>query len=232
MLAVGGVAILFWPWHPLGHYIGTNSIPIHFFMVLSATLVAVSWINLRCGCGEMVKSDVFGREEHRRAVFETQRPFVQYGLVGFIVHTVFLQSFFLPFVVLSAAVSGMSLTGVVLALAIVFGTALFCRLFGFSIYLLWGRRRRAPYWLTRAAAIVFLIASALLLPAANPLRIFYELNRSVNGLTNSAADSCSVYTLLMLGANLIWGVLNHTLVNRRMRIDGLHAGESNIREPV
>jgi len=137
-------------------------------------------------------------------------------LIGFFLHTLFLILPFLPILILSASISGVSLALLAKAMSVVFAASFFCRMFGFIIYLFWGRLSSFGFWFARAFLVVFIFATAFFAPFINPLRMLYELNRSLESMTGSFRDAYFFYMAAVMGGNAFLVILSHILVKRHI----------------
>ena len=90
-----------------------------------------SYVNLRCGRGEMFQESLLYKLENREIItLEEENDFFSYGLVGFLLHTIFLLLLLLPMLFISAGLSGISLQVLAKALSILFTQSLFETLSG------------------------------------------------------------------------------------------------------
>ena len=64
-------------------------------------------------------------------------------------------------------------------LTIIASAILLCRMFGFLMYVLWGRTSIVGYLIGRIFLVVFLFVTALNIPMINPIRLLYDLNKDV-----------------------------------------------------
>jgi hypothetical protein len=118
-----------------------------------------------------------------------------------------------PPLMLSASISGITAGTFLHALLIVYTACLFCRLFGFLLYLIWGRFRMEGYLLSRLFIILYLFATAVFLPAYSPIRFLYAFNYEMqNGIDYLKLGSYSFYMLTMGLAILSLIFLCHMLI--------------------
>ena len=218
VVIVGGLFLVFWPWQNLVSVMNQQKGPLLFAVVFIAALVINSYVNLRCGRGEMGKSDRFTSDEYRKKVitFEEEHNFLQYGLMEFFLHTLFLLAPLLPFLILATSVSGLALTAFAKACSVVFTASLLCRLFGFLMYLCWGRSNLLGYLLARIFLIVFIALTAVWVPGINPFFIIYELNRSLQSLGVSATSSYVLYMVMVTSAMAVLAIVDWILVRSRI----------------
>ena len=214
---VVGMLMLFWPRQPLYRFIDSNKGPLAFFMIFAATLISNAYIGLRCGRGEIIRPDVFSEYRKEVITLEKERNFFQYGLIAFLLHTLCLLLPLSPALILSASISGITVSTFFNALLIVYTACLFCRLFGFLMYLIWGRFRMEGYLLSRLFIVLFLFATAVSLPAFSPIRFLYAFNYELqNGIDYLKLGSYSFYMFSMVLAILSLVLLCHMLIHRHM----------------
>jgi hypothetical protein len=223
---VSGILLVFTPWSDFMSFIHRNKVPLLFFELFTATLILHSYINLRCGRGEMVKRRYLDSEYHiiESATFEKENDFFQYGLIEFCLHTLFLMLPFLPLLMFSASISGVSLPAFAKACSIVLTASLLCRMFGFIMYLVRGRKSSFGFLLTRTFLIIFLFGTAAFVPAINPILIIYEMNSSLQRVNTTLHDlgllvtsSYVVYMATVLSVIVILVIVSQILVRHYMR---------------
>ncbi len=217
VLIVCVLLVLFWPWKNLFSFASQQKIPLTFFQVFTATLVILAYIHLRCGRGEMVKSN-YSASTYSKEVssFEIEQDFLKYGLVEFAMHVILLLLPFLPLLMLAASVSAIPLLHFLNACAIVLATTLFCRLFGFFIYLLVGSFSSLGYFCSRIFLALYLFATITLAPAINPIVNIYRFNKNLQNIEFSVENTMMFY-VTTLGASSIFIVLNYVLSRRHLR---------------
>jgi hypothetical protein len=170
------IFLLFWPYRELSAYVAGQQTPLSFLGVFTAAALINGYVGLLCGGNEAHPRDYFSRMDRKSVVtFEEERGFLTYGLVGFALHTLFLLGLQLPLLLAAAALTGVSWVDLIRALSILFITALLCRLAGFLSYLHLGAWTRFGYVTTRTFFLVFILATGLLLPAANPVLELYAI---------------------------------------------------------
>ncbi|RJQ64771.1 MAG: hypothetical protein C4530_01675 [Desulfobacteraceae bacterium] len=213
---VGCVLLLFWPRQELFRFIGTNSEPLLFFQVFSTAALVQAYLNLRCGRGEMVKQDDLPYFRKEVSTHETERNFLRYGLKGFLLHTIFLILPFLPLLLVASSISGVSAAVFAEAVSVLWITSLLCRVFGFFVYLLWGRLSYAGYLTVRVFGILLLFATAAYSAALNPLLLLYHMNK---GVQNPLQDSYRIYVAAAACAILLLTVIDNVLVSKNVRTE-------------
>ena len=207
---------VFWPRQPLSNFIIEERIPHTFFLIFAPTLIVYSYVNLCCGCGDMIKRGYhIIKYPTDKSTFEKEIDFFHYGLIEFLLHTLILLLPFLPLLIMPAAISAVSLLTFIKAVAILYTAALLCRQFGFMVYLFWGRLSTLGYFVARAIMFAFIFGTIFFAPFINPLKLLYLLNQSPNGV-GSAFVSYMVISLLGI---LCLSVTNHILVRHNINED-------------
>jgi uncharacterized membrane protein len=210
---VGAFLIVFWSRRPLSELIASGNEPTIFFLILAATLIVNSYVNLCCGGGEMV------RKGYHIINYPTDKPthekeidFYRYGMIEFLWHTLLLLLPFLPLLSLAAFSSAVSMIPFIMAVSVLYTTALFCRMSGFLVYLSRGRSSTLGYFAARALMIFFVFATILFAPAINPLQLLYRLNQS----PDSRGYPFAIYMAVVSFVILILILANNALVRRHM----------------
>ena len=177
VVVVSILLLLFWPREPLAGFIIANKIPLGFFLISGAILIVCGYVNLSCGCGEMIAKHYFVRYRTDVSTFEKEIDFFQYGLIEFLLHTLILLLPFIPLLILAASISISPFITFLKVVCILYSASLLFRLFGFLVYLLWGRLSSLGYFMARLFMVVFVFGTLLLLPHINPLQVLYDLNQ-------------------------------------------------------
>lgn len=214
---VGVLSLLVWPRHSSLYLISVNRIPNHFFLTAAVSLIFYTYVNLHCGRGDLVKRTYLGRLQREERPLEKERSFLTYGMIEFFVHSFFLLFPFLPLLILSASISGISLTDMTGALLILFSASLLCRMFGFTTYMIWGWWNVAGYLMGLILSIYFLFVSAMFTPEINPILLLYRLNTSLGESPFLSMKVYSEYMSVILPAILFFILLNFLLVYRHRR---------------
>ena len=209
--------IICWPRQPLSGFIVENEAPLVFFMTFAATLIVNSYINLCCGCGEMIRKG-YHIIKYRTdlSTFEKENDFFKYGLIEFLLHSLILLLLFLPHLILAASISAVTFILFLKAVSILYTASLLCRMFGFMVYLFGGRTSIIGYFAARTFIIVFIFGTLFFAPFLNPLRSLYRLNESTSGFGLPFV----FYMVTMIFAILLLIGGNHFLVRRHMRKKG------------
>lgn len=210
---VGIFLMIFWSRRPLADFIAAGEGPRLFFLAFAATLIVYSYVNLCCGGGELVRRGFhminYGID---KPTHEIEIAFYRYGLIAFFLHTVALLLPFLPLLALAAFSSAVSMATFAMALPILLTASLVCRLAGFLVYLFWGRSSTLGYFVARLVMILFFFATLFLVPAVNPLRLLYLLNRNPAGIGSGYA----IYIMAVSFAILVLILVSNALVKRHM----------------
>ena len=211
---VAAILTILWPRRPFSEIITAEDEPIIFFLVFSATLIVNSYINLCCGCGEMIRRG-YHIIKYRTdlSTFEMENDFLKYGLIEFLSHSLILLLLFLPHLILAASISAVSFILFLMAASILYSASLLCRMFGFMVYLFWGRTSTIGYFLARTFMIVFIFGTFFFAPFLNPLQLLYLLNKSTSGIGLPFV----FYMMTVVFAILLLIVANHFLVRRHLR---------------
>ena len=210
---VGIILLLFWPRQPLADVMATANEPAVFLIASSAALIVNAYINLCCGAGDMVRKGyhmINYPTDH--PTHEMQIAFYGYGLIEFLLHTLVLLLLFLPLLALAAFISATSWTVLLKAVAVLYSAALFCRLSGFTTYLLWGRSSTLGYFTARAIMIIFVFITVMFAPLINPLYLLYRLTHNAEGASYPFALFMTVVTIAVVV--LAW--VDNALVRRNM----------------
>lgn len=212
VVIVSALVLLFWPRNPISAFIISDKVPLFFFLIFGATLIIYCYVNLCCGCGELVARHYFIRYRTDTPTFEKEIDFLQYGLIEFVLHTAILLLPFLPLLILAASVTASAWVTFFQAAVILYATSLLCRMFGFMVYLIWGRLSTLGYFVARIFMVGFIFGTLLFFPYVNPLQILYALNKRPDGIGLPFV----VYMALVLSAILIFIAANHTLVRNHI----------------
>ena len=103
----------------------------------------VSYLNLRCALGEIIPQSIFARLEREGVTtFEEERDYLAYEFPHSLLHTLVFHLLMLPFLILGAAITGISSQDFVLGLGILFTASLLCRQVSFFLLLILGRWQR------------------------------------------------------------------------------------------
>ena len=211
---VGVVLIIFWSRRPLSDLMTTGDAPAFFFLIFTATLIVYSYINLCCGCGDLVRRGyLISYYQTDKPTHEKEIAFYRYGMIEFLLHTLLLLLPFMPLLSLAAFCSAVSMNTFAMAVSVLFATSLFCRMSGFLTYLFWGRSSTLGYFTARALMFFFVFATIFFAPGINPLRLLYLLNQS----PDSSGYAFAIYTAVVSVAILILILINNALVSRHIK---------------
>ena len=213
VVIVSAFLIVFWPRRLLDELIATGNEPTIFFLIFAATLIINSYVNLCCGGGEMVRKGYHMiNYQTDKSTYEMEIDFYRYALIQFLVHTFLLLLPFLPLLSLAAfspAVSGITFA---MAVSVLYTTSFFCRMFGFLVYLSWGRASTLGYFAARTLMIFFVFLTILFAPAVNPLQLLYRLNQG----PRSMGYPFTIYMAVVLVAIFILIMVSSTIVRRHI----------------
>ena len=216
IFTIAVLSVICWPQKSFFSYIHTGTVPILFFLTFSVTLIINSYVNLRCGRGEMNKKINFYNE-----VSEKENDYLKYGLIEFLLHTLFLIIPYLPLLLLAASISGVSAANFIKALSIIFTASLFCRMFAFVIYIFEGRASWAGYLLVRAFFILFLFGTSAFVPTMNPFRILYEINTSLSRIDALYHKSYFLYMAAVSSTVFLITVVTQIKIKRHINKERL-----------
>jgi hypothetical protein len=213
VVIISAILLIFWPRQPLADFIIVNKIPLAFFLIFAATLIIYCYVNLCCGSGDMIQRGYhIIKYRTDRSTFEKEIDFFRYGLIEFLLHTLILLLPFLPLLILAGSISAVSLITFVQAVFILYTASLLCRMFGFMVYLFWGRLSTLGYFVVRAFMIVFIFGTFIFAPLINPLQFLYLLNESPNAMGLPFV----LYMAIVMFATLLLILANRTLVRRHI----------------
>ncbi len=212
---LGLVALIFWPTKDLFTYFKIHSIPLTFLVVFVAALLINAYLGVRSGRGEVHRSDYFTRLALEGVITpEEKNNFFSYGLIAAVLHTLLLLAVVLPFLIISAAISGISLPVFAKSLSVIFTTALVCRLFAFMTYLAFGRWSLQGYLLSRGFLFFFIFGTAAFASFANPIMIIYAFYQGKELPPYLPIDTYGHYMLLVSAAILLLILVNQAMIGR------------------
>jgi len=200
------IMLVLWPGQNGYHLILGSNIPIVFLVVFVSVLIMISYIQMRCGRGELARNDYIAKFERKEIkTVEEETGFFSYTLVVALLHTAFFLLPVLPVLMASSTISGIPFTVFLKALGILFIASFFCRIYGFMIYLIFGKWSTAGYLLCRTGYAVFMFVTGIYLSWFNPvLQIFY-LYRGESPLFRSFLTQYSLFNLsVIMTAGLIF----------------------------
>lgn len=214
---LGVLLMVFWPKKGLFNFIEENEIPLVFLPTFVAALLINSYVNLRCGRGEMYPKDILYKLEGKGVTtFEEENDFFSYGLVESLLHTMFLLLLLLPMLLVSAGLSGISLQVFAKALSILFTSSLLCRLFGFLMYPCSGKWSLVGYLSIRLFFIFFMFVTVVFAPFANPILLINALYKGEEILSPSPMSTYAVYMMLVTAAILLFTLANQAIVRHNI----------------
>ena len=174
---LGVVLLFFWPRQPLHVFVIANNVPLAFFLIFTAALIISAYINLCCGCGDMLRRGYYMiKYRSDLATFEKEIDFLRYGLIQFLWHTLILLLPLLPLLIVATSASAVSFKIFMAAMSILYTVSLLCRMFGFVVYLFWGRLSTLGYIVARAFLIAYLFGTLLFAPFISPIQLLSRLS--------------------------------------------------------
>jgi hypothetical protein len=210
---LGAILLISWPHKSLYQYVQSHSMPLTFMGVFAASMIMISYIQIRCGRGEVFVKDSYHkmiREGIR--TFEEENGFFFYSLPQSILHILFFLFLSLPILILAASISAVGIEHLLMALFIIFMSALVCRWFAFLSYFLLGRWSFWGYLLPRLFFILIFFITAFYNDFANPvllLNLFFE--GEVNVLQADMSRS-PLFIVLSMSLSLVLGLSLHFLI--------------------
>ncbi len=209
--------MVFWPKEDLFNFIEQHNIPMSFLVIFAAALLINSYVNFRCGRGEMFLNDFLSRMTRKEVItFEEEHDFFSYGMVEFVLHTLFLLVLVLPMLIISASISGISPQVLAKALSILFTSSLLCRMFGFLMYLIYGKWSLMGYLAARGFFIFFIFATGAFAAFANPILLIQALYKGNETLSLSSINAYSLYMMTVMAAILLLALAIGAMVRRKM----------------
>jgi len=219
LITAGIVLLAMWPRKPFYHFLEAAYAPLSFFQVSATVAILCSYLSLRCGRGEMVQRDFYSDFYSELPVFEKERNFFTYGLVGFLLHTAFLVLPYIPILIIAKIVSWVPFTPFAKTVLVLYASALLCRMIGFVLYLLGGRLSYSCYFVARVLFILYLFATTLFYSRLNPLHILYELNKDVNTAGSPLNTSFGYFMAATVIFLCILAYICHFLILRFTRLE-------------
>ena len=207
------ILLICWPAKDIHFYVSGPEIPLNFLVIFGITLLMNAYISLRCGYGEIFIASIPSRPvRDKKLTFEEERNFFSYGLVEFIIHTLFLLAILLPPLLVSAALSEVSQKVLLKSLSLIFIASLLCRMFGFLMFLLLRAHPMVGYQLTRLFFVVFIFGTAFLAPFTNSFLMINGLYKGREVISPLTMDAYTVHILIMILAIAFLSLANHLMV--------------------
>ncbi|MBW2322988.1 MAG: hypothetical protein JRF41_05600 [Deltaproteobacteria bacterium] len=212
---LGLILLVVWPTKDLFRFFQGHTIPLTFLVVTVATLLINTYLGLRCGRGEVFPNDYFSRLARMDIkTFEEDNNFFTYGLVAFIIHSIFLLALVLPFLVVSAAISGITLPVFAKSFSILFASSLLCRMFAFLMYLVFGKWSLSGYLFARGFVIFFVFITASFAAFVNPILLIYSFYQGRELLPHFWLNAYGHFILIVTSAILILTLANQAMIKR------------------
>ncbi len=215
---MGLILLLTWPFRFLFHYIEAFRIPQTFLSTFVGGLIMISYLNLRCAQGEIIPQSIFARVEREGVTtFEEEQDYLAYEFPRSLLHTLVFHLLLFPFLILGAAITGISFQDFVLGLGILFTASLLCRQAAFFLLLVLGRWRVSGYAGARLFYIFFLFVTAFIAPVLNPILLLVKLHYGEGVPFGPVIPSPFPYFLAVLSAILIFSLVNQWTIRRNIR---------------
>jgi hypothetical protein len=207
------ILFICWPTKDLHFYVRGPEMPLSFLVIFGVTLLLNTYVNLRCGYGEIFIASIPGRQKRDKLVtYEEERDFFSYGLIEFILHTLFLLAILLPLLLVSAALSEISIRVLLKSLSIIFVASLVCRMFGFMMFLALRTHPMIGYQSTRLFFLLFIIGTALFAPVTNAFLMINALYRGQEMISPLSMDAYTFHMLIMTLAIAFLTLANQLMV--------------------
>ncbi len=215
----GLLLLLFWPKKALHDYIYHYNAPMCFSAGFITGIIIISYVSLRCGRGEMVHTGYIHRMERKEVVFaEETHDFVSYGLIEFFLHTILLILLLFPMLIWASGVSGIRLSIFAKAVLVLFLSSLACRLFGFLMYLMFGKWSKTGYFCARIFFILFIFLTGVFAPVVNPLRLIHILQVKEKMITWSLTGAYSIFSFMGVCLVLSLILVSNIILRKRNQI--------------
>jgi hypothetical protein len=214
---LGIILILTWPYTNIFQHIKGFRIPSTFLTTFAGSLIMISYLNLRCGLGEIIPQSHYARlEREGLTTFEEEREYFSYGFPQSVLHTLVLYLLMLPFLIIGAATSGISLGAFTWGLAILFTASLLCRQVSFFLLLVLGRWRLSGYLGARLFYILFLFATIPITPYLNPFLLLYKLHQREGMVVGPVIPTLFPYLLSVISAILLFFLVNQWTIKHNI----------------
>ncbi len=215
---LGFILVLTWPYSPLFRYLEIFRVPQAFLSTFVGSLIMVSYISLRCGLGEIIPHGGFAiMEREDLPTFEEERDYLFYGFPQAVFQTLWFHLLMLPFLLVGAAVTGISWQTFALSLAVVFTASLLCRQISFFLLLLLGRWRQTGYYGARLFYLLFLGATAFFAPVLNPVLLLYNLHYGERVPIGPILPTTLPYFITVLSTLFLFFLASHWMIRRNTR---------------
>ncbi|MFC1892080.1 hypothetical protein ACFLZT_06770 [Thermodesulfobacteriota bacterium] len=212
-LVLGMIMVGSWPDMELFTYIHEGKYPLLFLRTFAAALIINSYINLRCGRGELyAEENYYKLKTGEVKPFELERNFFSYGLIETVLHTAMLLLFFVPILMISARISGITLICFNKACLVLYTSSLVCRLFGFLMYPLHKKSTGTGYIVIRLFYVFFMFGTLYIAPYINPIMIINYLHSGEIMIIFNNITFYSFYMMTVLFAVLILITANYFMV--------------------
>ncbi len=199
------ILILFWPKREILAYLKEQDYPFAFLTTLVSVVLMMSYLNLRWGGAEFFLNDYFPTLTQERILFlEEELPFFTYGMIGFIIHVGLQIGLCFPLLLSTTLISGVSFSGLVKAVSILFTSALLCRTVGFFLYLYFKKNLLLKYYLARSFFILFFFASGFMVSMVSPLVMVYHLHSNKEVLFPFSMNAYLLHMMVVISLILFF----------------------------
>ncbi|MBW2621393.1 MAG: hypothetical protein JRD68_00675 [Deltaproteobacteria bacterium] len=208
--------VLFWPKSSLVSFIKDFRIPLAYLGTFTCTMLVHSYLSLRMGLGEMHPDDYFARLERRGLrLFEEENNFVTYGLIEFILHTLFMMFLTLPLLILAAAFSGIIPWVFLKSLVLIFTASLICRTFSFLMYLCLGQWSKWARFFSRSFFVLFFLLTLAFARFANPIFNLFLFHLEPGTSLKTPDNTYFLYIMIVTGLILTLTLISQIIIRRR-----------------
>ena len=213
--------VLFWPKSSLISFIKDFRIPLAYLGTFACTMLLHSYLSLRMGLGEMHPDDYFTRLERiGLRLFEEENNFVAYGLIEFILHTLFMMFLTLPLLILAAALSGITPWVFFNSLVIIFTASLVCRTFSFLMYLCFGQWSKWARFFSRSFFVLFFVLTFAFARFTNPVFNLLLFHLGPGTSLKTPDNTYFLYIMIVTGLVLTLTLINQIIIRRRILAGG------------
>ncbi|MCP4398907.1 MAG: hypothetical protein GY801_16605 [bacterium] len=178
LVAISALFVVLWPWgKDSAHFIRQHQGPSLSFPLFTAVAILYSYIQLRCGRGELLQRSHYFSPT---VIQEQEQIFFRHGLLMLLLHTAFFLLPFLPLLIVAATVSGLSQQVLIQAIGLLYTSALLFRIGGLLLYRLWGAASTLGYFVGRTFFGMFFFMLPIYLPYLSPLRVLHALHKNTH----------------------------------------------------
>ena len=219
LVLLSALFVMLWPWgKELISFLRRHQGPSLSFPIFTGTAVLYSYIQFRCGRGELLYNDRSMHSLPSEIIEKREQIFFQYNLFMLGLHTAFFLLPFTPLLILAASVSGLSQRALLSALGLIWMTGILFRISGLLLYRLWGEASISGYLLGRLFVGLFLFLVPVYWPQFSPLRLFYALYKNeplADGKIPLQTGVLSCLGVMVAGAALLYFI--ERVVGKRVK---------------